>query len=455
MSKDLRGYLESLRKQRPSDIIDIDREVSPRYETAAILSKLEDKRRSPVLVFHRVAGSPFPLVTNLCGSTGRLALALGCRVPDLFKRYGEGCASPITPSLVTGAPAQQHVLRGRDIDLRRLPQLVYHENDADLPYITAAIVVARNPDSGVSNLSYHRLMVCGPSKTGIFMERGKHLDQIFRRYVQTKEAMPVAVFIGAHPVWSLGALYSGPADVDEYDIIGGLLGQPLEVAPCLLEPDLRVPAHAEFVLEGRVPHDERIDEGPFGEFTGYGTGRTKTPVLHVETLTHRRNPIFQDIVSGRMEHLILPLPAIQRRMFSEARRAAPNVTAVSLVAPLTTTVALKKTHDDEPAQLIEALLSGDIYSKHVVVVDADIDVHDLRQVMTAVALHVQADRDVHILKDAAGTPLDPSVFSEDGRTSKMGIDATRPLRSTRPVTRNRIPQHVLDAVDLSSLGKRR
>ena len=452
MNKDLRGFLENVRQQRPSDIIDIAREVNPRYETTAILTKFEEKRRSPVLVFHRVAGSPYPLVTNLCGSTGRLALALGCRVPDTFKRYEEGCAAPVRPSLVTDAPVQEHVFRKKNIDLRRLPQLVYHEGDTDRPYITAAIVVARDPESGVSNLSYHRLMIDGPSTTGIFMERGKHLDQIFRKYVRAKEAMPVAVFVGAHPVWSLGALYSGSAGVDEYDIVGGLLGEPLEVVPCLLDNRLRVPARAEFVLEGRIPPDERIDEGPFGEFTGYGSGRMKTPVLHVEAMTHRNEPIFQDIVSGRMEHLILPLPALHRRTFADAKRAAPNVTAVSLIAPLTAAVALDKTDDEQPAKLIETLLSGDIYSKHIVVVDADVDVDDLRQVMTAVALHVQADRHVHIFPNEAGTPLDPSVTSEDGRTCKMGIDATRSLRPSRPITKNRVPPQVLDAVDLSSFG---
>lgn len=455
MTHDLRGFLDQVRRERPSDIVEVERVVDPRYETAAILTKFEEKRRSPVLVFRRVAGSPFPLVTNLCGSTGRLALALGCRTPDTYVRYEERCKTPRAPVVVHDAPVHENVRRGADVDLSTLPQLIYHEGDADRPYITAAIVVAQDPETRVSNLSYHRLMIQDRNSTGIFMERGKHLDGIYQKYVGKNEAMPVAVFIGAHPVWSLGALYSGSADVDEYDMIGGLLGSPLEVTSCLIHPELRVPARAEFVLEGHVPPEERIDEGPFGEFTGYGSGRVKTPVIHVEALTHRNKAIFQDIVSGRMEHLILPLPAIQQRILADARRVAPNVTAVSLAAPLTAVVALEKTDDDQPKRLIDAFVRGDIYSKHVVVVDADVDVNDLRQVMTAVALQVQADRHVHIFGNEAGTPLDPSVASEDGRTAKMGIDATRPLKPLRPITKNRVPQSVLDAVDLSEFRKRR
>lgn len=455
MSQDLRSFLDQVRKQRPTDLIEVEREVDPRYETAAILTKFEDKRRSPVLVFKRVSGSPFPLVTNVCGSTGRLALALGCRPPDTFDAYQKRCAAPIKPAVVAVAPVQENVLRGPHVDLRRLPQLVYHEGDSNQPYITAAIVVARDPETGVSNLSYHRLMICGPAKTGIFMERGKHLDEIYQKYVRARQSMPVAAFVGAHPVWSLGALFSGSANVDEYDMIGGLLQEPLEVVRCLSNSDLLVPARAEFALEGRVPPDKRIDEGPFGEFTGYGSGIVKSPVLHVEVMTHRDLPIFQDIVSGHMEHLVLPLPAIQQRTFQDAKRAAPGVSAVSLAAPLTAVIGIDKKDDGEPKRLIEALVRGDIYSKHVVVVDSDVDVHDLRQVMTAVALQVQADRDIHIFPDEIGTPLDPSVASHDGRTSKMGIDATRPLNPMRPITKNAVPQKVLDAIDLSEFIRRR
>jgi UbiD family decarboxylase len=258
------------------------------------------------------------------------------------------------------------------------------------------------------------------------------------------------VVIGVHPAVTLGALYAGRADEDEYEIIGGLLGGPLPVTRTVTGSELLVPAAAEIVLEGEVSVTETIPEGPFGEFTGYGTGPTRTPVFHVHALTHRTSPLFQDIVSGNLEHLLLSLPALEHRTLRDARAVAPGVRRISLPAPLTAIVSLRKASDDEPRRIIEALLS-DIYAKHVIVVDDDVDPGDLREVMSAMALQTQADAKVHVFSHCQGTPLDPSCPSEQGLCAKMGIDATRPLASARAVTRNRIPPEVLAAVDLDAI----
>jgi 2,5-furandicarboxylate decarboxylase 1 len=407
---DLRDFLERIRTERKIEWVEIDREVDPRHETAAILVKLEEKQRSPVLFFKNVRGTRFPLVTNVAGSMGRLALALGCPLREVTTRYGEGVRNPVKPLEVDSAPVHQNVRTRGDVDLGLLPALVYHEADAEEPYITAGIVSARDPDTGLTNLSYHRLMIAGRDRTGIFIER---------------------------------------------DVIGGLERAPLELTRCRTQPTIHVPARAELVLEGFVPPDEEMDEGPFGEFTGHGTGRTRTPVFHVTAMTMRDDMIFQDIVSGRMEHLILSMPAIEHRTDAEARAASPNVVKVTLAAPFTSIVALDKQDDDEPRRIIERILGGDIYAKHVIVVDADVDTASLNGVLTAAALNVQADRDVHVFTGRQGTPLDPSCPSEDGKIAKMGIDATRPISPKRPVTKNKIPAHVLDRIDLAELLKKK
>ena len=404
---DLRTFLEDLEVKRKSDFLRVDREVDPRFETCAILARLEEKHRSPLLYFENVKGSSYAVVSNVCGSKGRLALALGCSLRELANRWDQAVDDPKKPVVVENAPVHENVYTDDAIDLTRFPALVYHENDAPSPYITAAIVCAKDPETGLENLSFHRMMVLDRNRTGIFMEKGKHLDGIYQKYVARNEAMPIGVFIGAHPAWSLGALYSGSADVEEYDIVGGLLREPLELVRGRTQ-DIRVPARAEIVLEGFVPPDETAEEGPFGEFTGYGTGRTNSPVFHCTAITERNDAVFQDVVSGHMEHLVLPMLAIEHRARRDAMRLSENVVDVAQPAAFTLVVALDKKTDDEPQKLIEKLLGADIYRKHAIIVDKEIDPNDLRQVLGAVALHVQADRDVHRLAGLLGTPLDPS-----------------------------------------------
>ncbi len=452
---DLRTFIETVRAKRRADVVDVDREVQPKFETAAIVTKLEERGRSPLLVFRNVAGCEHTVVTNVCGSMGRLALALGCSVGEVSATFAQRAETPIRPRTVESGPCQDVVLRGQDVDLGILPAMTYHLDDAQEPYLTAAIVLARDPQTGKTNLSYHRMMIAGRDRTGILMEKGKHLDGIFAKYVGRGEDMPVAVILGVHPLVALGTLYSGSADVEEYDVIGGLLQAALDIVPCVSHPNLSVPAGAELVLEGVVTHDERMREGPFGEFTGYGTGVAQTPVFKVSAMTHRKGFLFQDIVSGRMEHLVLSMPAIEHRTRTTAQAVAKTFVDLALPAPLTTVIAIDKADDDEPRRLIEALLSADIYAKHVIVVDGDVDPADLRQVMAAVALQTQADRKVHIFGDLQGTPLDPSCRHEDGRSAKMGIDATRALDPERSFTRNRLPPELLESIDVKEFKAKR
>jgi 2,5-furandicarboxylate decarboxylase 1 len=445
---DLRTFLETVRREKPRDIVSVGRTVNPKYETTAILTKLEQSFRFPILWFRSVAGSPFPVVTNVCGSTGRLAMAMKCTIAELPQVYASRCAQPVKPELTSEAAVQEQVFTGKDVDLHSFPQFVYHEGDAPQPYITAAIVVARDPETGKSNLSFHRLMIVDATTTTIFMAKGKHLEQIYRKYENAGEAMPIAAFLGVHPACSLGALYSGSADTEEYDIIGGLQQAPLALANCVTN-GLQVPADAEFVLEGLVAPRSRVNEGPFGEFTGYSTGSTTCPVFRVQAITSRREPIFQDIVSGHAEHLLLPVLGMEHHLLETARSVAPSTASVKIALPLTVFVSLRKEDDAQPARLIAAILNSDIYAKQVIVVDSDVDLSDLRQVSTAVALNVRPDRDIHIFPPSLGTELDPSCESPDGMTAKYGLDATRAMKSSRKVVKNRVPQHVLDSINLA------
>jgi 2,5-furandicarboxylate decarboxylase 1 len=446
---DLRSFIDLVRRERPRDILDIDRRVSPHYETAAIVTKLEQAARFPIVFFHDVAGSRYALVSNVCGSQGRMALALGCPPRELRSRYAEAIERPVPPKHTKKGPAQEQVYIGRKVNLRDLPQLIYHQDDACQPYITAAIVAAMDPENGKTNLSFHRLMILNENTTTIFMARDKHLHRIYRKHEQAARPMPIAAFIGVHPACSLGALYTGESQVEEYDIIGGLLRSPLPLVKCATN-DLCVPAEAEVVLEGEVAASMRAEEGPFGEFTGYATGTSSCPLFAVHALTCRNNPIFQDIVSGGAEHLALPLPGMETHLLRVARLAAPATTALRVAAPLTVFVSIQKQNDAEPERLIHALLASDIYVKHVVVVDSAVDIFDFRQMATAIAYHMLPDRDVVVKRGCAGSELDPSYESPND-VVKVGIDATAPHICRRSLNKNRIPKELLDSINLAEL----
>src|SRR5690606_3903749 len=183
MTHDLRAFLDAVRKARPADVVEVEREVDPRHETAAIVTKLETHGRTPVLMFRKVRGTTFPVVSNVCGSMGRLALALGCSLKDVGTVYGARAIQRVSPGFHDGPPPCQEVTAFvHDVDLHRPPALVYHLDEAAEPYITAAIVVARDPQTHKTNLSYHRMMISGPQQTGILMERGRHLHGIFEKY---------------------------------------------------------------------------------------------------------------------------------------------------------------------------------------------------------------------------------------------------------------------------------
>lgn len=444
---DLRSFLDIIRNERPRDLVDVKRSVNPKYETTAILTLLERSYRFPILCFHSVEGSAYPAVTNVCGSASRLAIAMQCTLADLAGVYADRISHPIKPSITAAAPVHERILTGDDVDLHPLPQFIYHENDSCAPYITAAIVVARDPETQKSNLSFHRLMLVDRATTTIYIAPGKHLDSIFRKFESAGEPMPIVAFIGSHPLWCLGALYSGPAEVEEYDIIGGLQQTPLELVNCVTN-NLQVPARAEFALEGVVWPSKRASEGPFGEFTGYSTGNMRCPVFSIRAITSRSDPIFQDIVSGHSEHRLLPLLGMEHHLLQLARAVAPNVTAVRMPLPLTACVALNKRDDSEPKRIIDALASQDIYMKQVVIVDSDVDVSDIRQVTTAAVLHVRPDRDIYILPPSPCTELDPA--SDGAATAaKFGIDATMAHPNSRPIAKNSVPKHVLDTLKLS------
>jgi 4-hydroxy-3-polyprenylbenzoate decarboxylase len=423
--QDFHRFLERYRAEHPEDVLVIADEVSGDQEITAVVAALAAEGRDPLLLFERVAGLATPVATNLFASRVRIGRLFGVEPAGIHAAYQARARQKVAPRVVERGPILDRVEQ-RDIDLATLPLLKHFETDRS-PYITNAVIVSEHPDTGIGNMSYHRSMPHSKTELATSLHSRGDLWRLLQIAIERQQPMPVAMVIGAHPLFMLAASARLPFGVDERDVAGGLLGAPLEVARTP-RYGLRVPAHAEIVLEGVIDPTARVDEGPFGEFTGYSSDRSTNNLLKVETILRRNDAILVDVVGGHSaEHLNLARIPRESEMAEKLRERFPSVTALHYPNSGThfhAYVALKPMRPGEARQVMLGLLGWDPYLKTVIAVDPDVDVTKDEQVLWALATHFQPHRDVLMVEGLPGSALDPSA-SGVGTTSRMGLDATR------------------------------
>ena len=448
MSQDLRSFLELVESK--DELVRISHPVDPVHEVSALVAKLaRERRRRPVLLLENVKGSALPVVTNLHAGRRRMALAMKAEPRGVQRAFLKAMERPVAPVVVDTGPVKEVVQTGGDVDLLALPQIVHHAADAG-PYITAAISFARDPEDGTWNCAYNRLMIMGRDRTSIHITASKHLWEFYQKAEARGEALPVAFAVGVHPAIGLGALAIGSIDEDERAIMGGILGEPLELVRCETS-DLLVPAHAELILEGEILPGERTPEGPFSEFTGYSLGQRQREVVRYNAVTMREGALFHDIAVAQVDHLLLSTIPMEANLYRAVRAIVPSVTAVRVPAPYSCYVAIEQRVPGQAKNAILAVLGADMYIKRVVVVDHDVNIFDDREVTWALGTRCQADRDITVISNTRGSDLDPSTDS-DGYTAKWGVDATAKPSLAEYTPRNRIPREVMDRIDLDKLG---
>jgi 2,5-furandicarboxylate decarboxylase 1 len=413
VTQDFHGFLEDYRQRYPEDVVHVAEEVSPDQEVTALVWALAREGRQPVVVCDRVAGTT--VVTNIFASRGRIARLLQTTPDKLHQAYQEKSRKAVEPKVVVKGPILDSV--EENVDLTRLPLLKHFETDR-APYITNAIVCAEN------NLSYHRAMLHSKTELATSLHSRGHL---WRSWQESKKPLPVAMVIGAHPLFMMAASARVAFGFDERRIAGGLMGAPLEVVKTP-KHRIAVPASAEIVLEGTLDPEAKVEEGPFGEFTGYSSNRTTNTLFRVDTMMRRKDAILVDVVGGNSpEHLNLSRVPRESEMAEKLMERFPGVTRLHYPnsgVHFHAYVAVRAKREGEARQVMLALLGWDPYLKTVIAVDDDIDVTDDSQVMWALATHFQPHKDALIIEGLPGNALDPSA-SAAGTTSRMGLDATR------------------------------
>jgi len=447
MPKDLRSFIAELEAKSPEEIARVNKPLSPRYEISALLTHLEKIKRFPLLFFEKVKGSDAPVVINAQASRRLMAIALDGKPEDLARKFGERQSKPIPPVEVTEAPVQEVTKLGDEVDLTEVPMLTHYDVNA-APYITAGVVVAADPDTGVRNTSYNRLMMAGKRELRIFMAIGRHLWTLHNKFECRDQPLPIAIVIGVHPLFSLGAQALTPADEDEYAVIGGMMNEPLRLVKAKTVPIL-VPADAEMIIEGKMLPHVRRTEGPFGEFTGHAVPQDERQVIEVTAITHRKNYIFQDINAGYTEHKLMGAVPREAALLKAVRQSVPTVKNVCMPVSgncrFHAYVSIAKRTPGQAKNAICAAFAADMLLKHVVIVDDDIDIFDEERVLWAISNRFQADRDLVVIANAQGSELDPSA-GPGGVNAKMGLDATKPLEGFPPELR--VPEEVMKRIRL-------
>jgi 2,5-furandicarboxylate decarboxylase 1 len=438
--KDLRGWLTQLES---SGRLAVAKEgVSLIDELAAISKRLEYER---AVVFPRPGGHAMPVVANIFADRSWVAESIGASTDELLNRFQDAARHPLRWTEVDRAPAQEVV--HCDIDLLKLLPIPKHNELDSGPYITAGLLISRNPRTGVQNVAIHRCQISGPDRIGILL-LPRHTKHYFQMAEEAGDALEVALVIGVHPVCLLASQAIAALDEDEMEIAGALLGHPIEMVKCKTN-SVRVPAHAEIVIEGRILPKVREPEGPFGEFPQYYGARANSEVLQVDLITHRKDAIYHTIVGGGAEHLVLGEVPREATLLAHLQRSFPGVVDLRLTRGGTCryhlAVKIDKKSNGEPKNIIMGAFGGHYDVKQVVVVDLDVNIDDPHEIEWAIATRFQADRDLLVVSGAQGSKLDPS--SDRGISAKMGLDATKSVEA-EPMVFKRIHVKGLEDVDL-------
>ena len=437
--KDFRGYLKILRDK--NDIVEIEDEVDPIIEIGKIQKGYDGKK---TVFFKNIKGYEIPIVSNIFHKRENIAEAIGSELENIKDKIMRAVENPLNTIIVEHGPVHEVVITEGINPLELLPIPKHYKKD-NVRYITSGVILAKDPQTGIRNLSFARMKVNEDNRINIMINRERHLMRYFLKAEKMNKPLEVAIIIGAHPsLWLEGAMPDGLVmdDMDEMNIASALVGEPFELVKGKTI-DLEYPANSEIVIEGKIINDVREDEGPFGDYSGvYDAPPRQNPVIEISAIVMRSDAIYHDLLPHTIEHFFLGGIPREADLLKRAKVAVPSIKDIHLTpggcSRFHAVVQLKKGAESEPNHAIVATLfptesARDI--KVVVVVDDDIDIYNAFDVEWAIATRVQWHKDIFVINNMEGL-LDPSAISNTSAsilerneilTSKVGIDATIPL----------------------------
>lgn len=424
--QDFRAFLAVLRDQ--GELVDIERPIALKYDVAKALAK-SSSVEGPALLF-RDNGTAFALVAGIYGTRRRALIAFGADESTIHGVVRKGIEQPIAPIDFDGAPpCQDVVITGDQIDLAQLPVPIYSPKDGG-PYITSGIVVSENPETGIPDIGNYRFQVHGRDRLGVFSAANHRFGKNMAKATEMGVPLRGAIVIGVDPMIALSCQVQSSDATNDWYVAGGLRGAPVELAKGVTN-DLKVPAYSEFVLEFTVDTVDQRLEGPLGEYTGYYTPATLKPTAKITAITHRKNAIFQGLLTGKPiteNHVLKQIP-FEVSMLRQLQAQFPTIQDIAITSSggvqVYFVIAMTPRYEGEARQAILAAIASNLHPKWVVAVDPDIDIRKSAEVEWAMSFRVKPRQDVFIIDGTAAAPLDP--YTDGGYSSAVGIDATRPF----------------------------
>jgi UbiD family decarboxylase len=426
---DLKGFVEKLIDQQ--ELIRVRREVDPRYELAAVASKIQ-KTNNKGILFERVKGSRLPMLSNLFGTYKRVGLFLGCREREVVQTLGEKLSQ--TPFAQTSETTRRETIKVDQLG-RQLPIVTHYEKDAG-PYITGGVILAKNPETGGHNLSYHRMQWTEGGELRFRITPGHHLGLYFDMAEKRNQNLEAVVLIGAPPAVMLAATFGLPFDWDELQIAGTLQGRPLELIPCETV-NLKIPRDTCIAIEGEIFHHVRKPEGPYGDWMGNYIPVTENHVFQARTMTFSSDPYFYTILSGSPEDVVLIGMPVAVSVYRHVKKVVPSIRDAACWPFLFySLVQIDKKGRGEGKKAALAALGSDMeWIKYCIVVDQDVDIYNPEEVLWAMATRCSPERDVIVIPGVPSFPRDPHRM----HWGRAIFDATAPYGLESEFERKRVP----------------
>ncbi len=415
--RSLRDFLSFLDSR--NELIHITRSVNPRFELAALIQDIQ-RTVNKAVILENVEGFEGRIASNVCGSYQNIARALGCDPQEISNTWAKKVEE--VPSLDHPIVSKPSV-RIKRVNLDGIPKIMFHDKDAG-PYMTAGIVLSRNPKTGKINLSFHRVQLTGTDELGIRLSPSGHLFANHKACEEEGKPLEGAILVGQSPLMMLAAATTVSPSVSELDLASHLLGAPWPLRQCQTI-DLQVPEDAEMILEGEILPHVRREEGPFGEWMGYYSAVAPNHVFRVKGVFAREDPIYYAVIAGSNEELAVTGVPLSGSILRAVRVLVPSVVDVACWPTLQfCVIKMRKQTDGEEHRALLAALGAELNRiLYAIVVDEDVDIYSPTDVIWAISTRCRPDKDIFIIPGVPSFARDPS----QRHWGRVGIDATVPM----------------------------